>query len=113
MPIQLPNLDDRSYRQLVDELLARVPVHTPEWTQFGEADPGVTLLELFAFLGENLLYRANQIPERNRLKFLQLLNLPLQPATPARALVTISNARGPLAAETLAIFSKKRTRSAA
>ena len=101
MPIQLPNLDDRSYRQLVDELLARVPVHTPEWTQFGEADPGVTLLELFAFLGENLLYRANQIPERNRLKFLQLLNLPLQPATPARALVTVSNARGPLAAETL------------
>ena len=72
MPIQLPNLDDRSYRQLVDEMLARVPVHTPEWTQFGEADPGVTLLELFAFLGENLLYRANQIPERNRLKFLQL-----------------------------------------
>ena len=101
MPIQLPNLDDRSYRQLVDEMLARVPVHTPEWTQFGEADPGVTLLELFAFLGENLLYRANQIPERNRLKFLQLLNLPLQPATPARALVTVSNARGPLAAETL------------
>ena len=84
MPIQLPNLDDRSYRQLVDEMLARVPVHTPEWTQFGEADPGVTLLELFAFLGENLLYRANQIPERNRLKFLQLLNLPLQAATPAR-----------------------------
>ena len=101
MPIQLPNLDDRSYRQLVDEMLARVPVHTPEWTQFGEADPGVTLLELFAFLGENLLYRANQIPERNRLKFLQLLNLPLQPATPARALVTLANARGPLAAETL------------
>ena len=75
MPIQLPNLDDRSYRQLFDEMLARVPVHTPEWTQFGEADPGVTLLELFAFLGENLLYRANQIPERNRLKFLQLLKL--------------------------------------
>ena len=50
-----------------------------------EKELGVTLLELFAFLGENLLYRANQIPERNRLKFLQLLNLPLQPATPARA----------------------------
>lgn len=102
MPIQLPNLDDRDYRQLVDEALARVPVHTPEWTQFGEADPGVTLLELFAFLGENLLYRANQIPERNRLKFLQLLGLPLRSATPARALVTVNNARGPLAAETLA-----------
>ena len=82
-------------------MLARVPVHTPEWTQFGEADPGVTLLELFAFLGENLLYRANQIPERNRLKFLQLLNLPLRPATPARALVTLANTRGPLTAQTL------------
>ncbi len=101
MPIQLPNLDDRNYRQLVDEALARVPVHTPEWTQFGEADPGVTLLELFAFLGESLLYRANRVPERNRLKFLQLLGLPLQAATPARALVTLRNARGPLAAQTL------------
>ena len=40
-----------------------MPVHTPEWTQLGESDPGVTLVELFAFLTESLLYRANRVPE--------------------------------------------------
>ena len=61
-----PQLDTRSYQDLVDEALARIPIHNPEWTNFNESDPGVTLIELFAFLTESLLYRANQIPERNR-----------------------------------------------
>ena len=95
MPITLPNLDNRRYQQLLDDTLARIPVHTPEWTNFNASDPGVTLVEMFAFLTESLLYRANQIPERNRKKFLQLLGLPLQPSAPASGLVTISNLRGP------------------
>ncbi|WP_028079979.1 baseplate J/gp47 family protein [Solimonas soli] len=101
MPIELPSLDDRRYQQLVDETLARVPVHTPEWTNFNKSDPGVTLVELFSFLTESLLYRANQIPERNRRKFLQLLGLGLRPAEAARGLVTISNERGDCAAVTV------------
>ena len=84
MPITIPTLDDRKYQDLLDEALARIPVHNPEWTNFNKSDPGVTLLEVFAFLTENLLYRANQIPERNRLKFLTLLGVPLQPASSAR-----------------------------
>jgi len=96
MPLELPNIDDRRYQQLVDELLARVPVHTPEWTNFNNSDPGVTLVQLYAFLTENLLYRANQIPDRNRLKFLQLLRMPLATATAARGLVTINNKSGAL-----------------
>jgi hypothetical protein len=52
MPIQSPNLDDRRYQQLVDEALARIPVHTPEWTNFNPSDPGVTLIQVFAFLTE-------------------------------------------------------------
>jgi hypothetical protein len=95
MPLQIPNLDDRRYQDLLDEALARVPVHNPEWTNFNKSDPGVTLLELFAFLTENLLYRCNQIPERNRRKFLQLLGVPLQPASSAVGLVTFTNDRGP------------------
>jgi len=96
MPLTIPTLDDRRYQDLLNEALARIPVHTPEWTNFNESDPGVTLIELFAFLTENLLYRSNQIPERNRRKFLSLLGIPLQPAVPAHGLVTISNDRGPL-----------------
>jgi predicted phage baseplate assembly protein len=99
MPLQLPVLDDRNFEQLLAEAKRRIPVHTPEWTNFaGESDPGITLVELFAFLTDNLLYRANRIPERNRLKFLQLLGIPLQPAAAARGIVTIRNERGPVAA---------------
>lgn len=94
MPLALPVIDDRRYQQLVDEAVARVPVHTPEWTNFNHSDPGITLVQLFAFVTESLLYRANQIPERNRVKFLQLLGQPLLPATAARGLVTINNDRG-------------------
>lgn len=97
MPLNIPVLDDRRYQDLLDEALARIPVHNPEWTNFNKSDPGVTLLELFAFLTENLLYRANLIPERNRRKFLALLGIPLRPASSARGIVTIRNERGPLA----------------
>ena len=101
MPLQIPSIDDRRYQDLLNEALARIPVHNPEWTNFNKSDPGVTLLELFAFLTENLLYRSNQIPERNRRKFLQLLGVPLQPASSAMGLVTFINERGPLQTITL------------
>jgi hypothetical protein len=91
MPVTLPKIDDRRYEDLLGEAIARIPVHTPEWTNFNHSDPGITLIEVFAFLTESLLYRANQIPDRNRKRFLQLLRIPLRTATPARGLVTIAN----------------------
>lgn len=102
MPLPAPRIDDRDYRALVDETLARVPVHTPEWTNFNPSDPGVTIVQLFAFLTENLIYRANQIPERNRAKFLKLLGIPLRSASEARGIVTFRNEQGALATETIA-----------
>src|SRR6202171_4049866 len=101
MPLQIPTIDNRRYQDLLNEALARIPVHNPEWTNFNESDPGVTLVELFAFLTENLLYRSNQVPDLNRRTFLRLLGIPLQPATPASALVTVRNDRGPLSTVTL------------
>jgi hypothetical protein len=92
--LPIPAIDRRSYQDLVDEALARIPIHNPEWTNFNRSDPGVTLVELFAFLTESLLYRANQIPERNRRAFLALLGVPLQPPSPARGVVTLQNDRG-------------------
>ncbi len=96
MPLDPIQLDDRSYEQLLTETLARIPVHTPEWTNFNDSDPGITIVQLFAFMTENLLYRSNRIPEANRRKFLTLLGLNLQPASPARGLVAFSNDRGPV-----------------
>lgn len=98
MPLKPPPLDDRTHQDLVAQALARVPVHTPEWTSFGKSDPGVTLIEVFAFLTESLLYRTKQIPDRNRLKFLSLLGQPLQPPSAATGLVSFSNERGAPAA---------------
>jgi len=93
MPLALPELDDRRFDDLRAEALARIPVHTPEWTNFNRSDPGVTLLELFAFLAETVLYRANLVPERNRLRFLQLLGQSLRPASAARGIVAFANER--------------------
>jgi len=95
VPLQVPTIDDRKFDDILREVLARIPSHNPEWTNFNRSDPGVTILEVFAFLAESILYRVNQIPERNRRKFLSLLGVPLQPATSARGLVTFDNERGP------------------
>ena len=96
MSIRIPSIDDRRYQDLLDEALARIPIHNPEWTNFNKSDPGVTILEIFAFLTETLLYRANQIPERNRRKFLSLLGIKPRPMRSAKGLVSIANERGPL-----------------
>ncbi len=90
MPIRPPALDDRRFDDLVAELIERIPAHTQEWTNPRVGDPGRTLLELFAWLGDALLYRANLIPERQRLQFLRLLGKPLRPARPARGLVALN-----------------------
>jgi predicted phage baseplate assembly protein len=93
MPIIPPSLDDRRFDDLVEDLLARIPAHTPEWTNPRLGDPGRTLIELFAWLGDTLLYRANLIPERQRLVFLKLLGQGLRPALPAHGLVSLSFAQ--------------------
>lgn len=108
MSVRLPILDNRSYAQLRDELVARIPVYAPEWTDHHPSDPGITLIELFAFLGENLLYRFNQIPDATKLAFLELLEIPVRPAESSHGLVRFESPGGddkvdaPLATRVLA-----------
>jgi predicted phage baseplate assembly protein len=90
MPIRPPALDDRGFADLVADMVRRVPAHTPEWTDLRDGDPGRVLIDLFAWMGDTILYRANLIPERQRLAFLRLLGRPLRPAIPARGLVQVS-----------------------
>jgi len=89
MPLPLPNLDDRRFDDLVAEARARLARQLPELTVVSPGDPVHALVDLFAWLTETVLYRANQIPERQRLAFLNLLQLPLRPARPARGIVCI------------------------
>ncbi|NES22057.1 MAG: hypothetical protein F6K41_24820 [Symploca sp. SIO3E6] len=76
MAIELPNLDDRTYDDLVQEALGMIPTYAPQWTNHNPSDPGITLIELFAYLTEMLLYRQNRVTEANKRMFLQLLNGP-------------------------------------
>lgn len=87
MALISPILDDRSFAQLKEELVRRIPVYTQEWTDHNETDPGIALLELFAYLGESVLYRFNQIPETTKIEFLRLLGVQARPARPATAII--------------------------
>lgn len=89
-----PLLEPRGYQELLNDALARVAVHNPEWTNLSHADPGVTLLELFAFMHESIGYRANQVPQRNFEKFIELLGVPRSPGAASRGIVTIANDHG-------------------
>jgi hypothetical protein len=74
MPLTLPNLDDRRYADLVKEARALIPTHAPEWTNHNPSDPGITLIELFAWLTEMQIYRLNRVTDDNIRTFLRLLN---------------------------------------
>lgn len=91
-----PKLDDRNFEDLFGELVRRIPVHSSEWTDHNTSDPGITLLELFAWMGENLLYRMNRVPEKARTEFLRLLNIQLRGASAAEATVVFSLPKGRL-----------------
>lgn len=98
MPIPRFMLADYDADQLARELVRRIPAHTPDWRNPREGDPGRTLIDLFAWLGETLLYRVNLIPERQWLEFMRLLNIGLEPARPARGLVALGHANPAAAA---------------
>jgi predicted phage baseplate assembly protein len=93
VPIITPSLDDRRFDDLVEELIARIPAHTPEWTNPRLGDPGRTLIELFAWLTDTMLYRANLVPERQRLVFLRMLGQTLRPARAAGGIVSLAYAK--------------------
>lgn len=86
--LESPNLDDRTWRQLVDEARALIPRYAPEWTDHNPSDLGIALIELFAWIVESMIYRLNQVPEKNFIEFLNLLGITRDPATPASTYLT-------------------------
>lgn len=88
MPLEDPKIDDRSFEQILSELRLRIPRYTKEWTNHNDSDPGMTLLQLFAWLSEQMQFRMNRVPRKNYIKFLKLLGEDLEPACPATAHLT-------------------------
>src|SRR5438067_13112191 len=85
MALPVPNLDDRRFQDLVDDAKRLVQQRCPEGTDHNVSDPGVTLIETFAWMTDQLLYRLNRVPELNYVKFLELLGVTLLPPTAASA----------------------------
>ena len=88
MALPVPNLDDRRFQDLVDDAKRLVQQRCPEWTDHNVSDPGVTLIELFAWMTDQVVYRLNRVPDRHYVKFLELIGVTLYPPTAARTDVT-------------------------
>lgn len=78
MPFQTPRLDDRTFDDLVLEARRRIPLYTPEWTDHNLSDPGITLIELFSWLIDIMLYRLNRVPDKHYIKFMELIGMVLR-----------------------------------
>lgn len=87
MALPSPKLDDRDFAQLLREAHRQVRQRCPGWTDLGPGDPGTTLVEVFAYLTETLLYRVNRLPEKVHVELLNLLGVTLQP--PAAAMTEL------------------------
>ena len=73
MTIPLPDLDTRTYEDIVDEMISSIPKYTDKWTDHNPSDPGITILEMLSWVAETTLYRINRIPDRSYFNFLRLV----------------------------------------
>jgi predicted phage baseplate assembly protein len=88
MGLAAPKLDDRQFQDLVDEAKKRIPHYCKEWTDHNVSDPGVTLIELFAWMTDIMLYRLNQVPDLHYIRFMEMLGITLRGPVPAQVPVT-------------------------
>jgi predicted phage baseplate assembly protein len=89
-----PKLDDRTFHDIVEEAISMIPRYAPEWTNHNPADPGITLIELAAWMTDLLIYRLNQVPDKNYIAFLNLLGIKLRAPRAARGLTRFSLVEG-------------------
>ena len=89
MKLPRPPLDDRSHAEIVEDAILRID-HLSRgrgWTDLSASDPGRTLLELFAYVTEQLQYRLNRLPERHYVALLEMIGVRLLP--PVAAIVEV------------------------
>jgi hypothetical protein len=78
------------YDDIIEEMMQLIPQYCPEWTNLGPADPGVTLVQLFAWMTEMVLYRVNRVPDKTYIHFLNFIGEDRNVARPSVAPVTFS-----------------------
>lgn len=80
-------LDDLRFQELVSEARLRIARRSPEWTEHNVSDPGITLIELFAWLTEVISYRIDRVPDRLQRVLLALLGV--RPGAHAQARTSV------------------------
>ena len=83
MRLESPNLDDRDFEQLLQAAIGRVRQSCPQWTDMSPGDPGVAILEAFAYLTDVMIYRLNRLPAKAYVEFLRLVGIQLYPPSAA------------------------------
>lgn len=91
MGLPIPELDDKKFDELVNEARSLIARYAPEWTDHNIHDPGITFIELFAWLAEMQIYQLNQVTNANYLKFLKMVGLYPSPAHPAKVDITFKD----------------------
>jgi hypothetical protein len=94
MTLPTPNLDDRTFDDIVEEAIRLIPQYCPEWTNYNPSDPGITLVELFAWMTEMILYRLNKVPDKVYVTLLDLIGIKLRPPQPASTMLTFNLVEG-------------------
>src|SRR5262245_15447464 len=88
MPLPIPNLDDKTFNELFEEGRVLIPRYARDWTEHNFSDPGITFIDLLAWLAEMQIYFLNRVTNKNFSKFLKLLGEAVTPAKSALADVT-------------------------
>ena len=103
-------LDDRRFQDLVSEARTRIARACPEWTEHNVSDPGITLIELFAWMTEMTIYRLNRVPDKLHVALLDLLGIRLDGPSAATTSLRFRLADAPT--EPILIRGRRRPRSA-
>ncbi len=94
MPLPEPTLDNRVFDQLVAEGRGQVPRLAPRWTDHNASDPGITLLELAAWLTEQNVYRFDRPSDEALRAFAALAGATPGPQGVARTVVAMDDPNG-------------------
>jgi hypothetical protein len=90
MALPLTNLDTRTFNDLVDEGHSIIPASAPSWTDFNWSDPGITLIDLIAWLTEQDIYRLDRTTDAGYRSFLRLVGVRPRPLQVSGTILTLS-----------------------
>jgi hypothetical protein len=87
MSIAVPQLDTSDFESLLEEARGRISRYAPEWTDHNLHDPGITLLELLAWVTDQQIYQLGFVGDAYYRAFARLLGVTPELARPARGLL--------------------------